>query len=337
MKLRHPRSKLTQYKEVSAPKRTFGRKLTQWIYLAILLSLVVYAIFYVGYQIFYFDQRGLVTVHHVVISSARGGRILKEAAGAGDHVRKGALLLRIASPNVCRRSADEKVIRELKMKNGFDGQKVRVFIQQRNTKRHELNRMQYQRSMELFSDNTARIRALQDALANLDGDIDVLRHEIKLRNDEIKKLSANNTLDDACRDELIRAPADGTIVSIQHRTYEVVQRSDPVMDFVKDDAPVLIHALFRNEYYESLSLGKKVQIRFPDKSFSKGRVIKIESTSVPFAVNTVRKNYAPARTRILAVIEPLDKKDVNLWKSFMEMEVEVKGWGKPKSVRSVEP
>jgi len=326
MKLRHPRRKLTQYKEGPAPERTLRSKVTQWIYLAVVLFVVAYVIYYIAYTMFYFNQRGLVVVNHVVISSVRGGRILKISVGAGDHVKKGALLLRIASPNSCRQNPDNKIIHELKIKNGLDRGKIRMLMQQRNSKKNELKKIQYQRSMELFSGNITRMRTLQDAILVLGGNIDLLRRGLRLRTAEIKKLSMNKALDAACQDEVIRAPSDGTVIAVQHKVFEVLQRTEPVMDFVKDDAPVYIHVTFNNKRYDDLSLGKEVQIRLPDGELGKGKIAEVKSTSVPFAVNEFARNYLPQRTRLMAMIEPLNRKDAKLWKSFIEMEVEVRGW-----------
>jgi len=325
MKLRHPKSNLSQFKEVSAPKRTFGSKLTQWIYLTVLLFLLAYIIYYIAYKIFYFDQRGLVVVNHVIIASKRGGRILKVPVVVGSHVKKGELLLLLDAPDICRQGASNKTIRELKIKNAFDREKIRALVERRNIKKNELRQMQYQQSMELFAGNHARIQSLQDILLTLGGNINGLRHGLKIRTAEIKTLFANKMSDAACQNEVIRAPSDGTIIAVQHKVFEVLQRTEPVMDFIKDGAPVYIHAVFNNKFYNALSLGKEVQIRFPNGDLGKGKIIEVKSTSVPFAMNENQK-YLPQRTRLLAIIKPLEKKESDLWKLFIEQEVEVRGW-----------
>ncbi len=325
MKLRHPRRKLTQFEDKPAPRRGWGRRLTQWAYLAVLLFLTLYAFFYVGYQLLYFNQRGRVVVHHVVIASARGGRILEEPHGVGACVKKGALLARVGSPFECRPSLGNRALRDLKVRNTLDAYKLRTLIEKRKLARTTLDGLRQRRAMELFGDSPGRIRALRDQIDDLDRDIALLRQTIRLRRAEIKEL-ASAPGGNGCEDELIRAPADGVIVAVERKADEVVQRATPILDFVPDHAPVEIRAIFKNNYYDDLTLGKQVKIRFPDGSKSLGQIVRIESTSVPFAMNHMRKNYIPERTRVLTIIRPLNDKDAMLWRAFMEMEVEVMGW-----------
>ncbi len=326
MRLRHPRRKLTQYKETPAPPWTWGRKLTQWAYLAVLLFLVAYAFYYVGYQMLYFNQRGRVTVQHVVIASARGGRILEEPFGVGACVKKGQLLARVGAPFDCRPSSGDRALRDLEVKNKVDRFRLRGLLDQRRLLLRQLREMKNRRALELFGDSPGGVRELEEKLRDLDGDILLLRRQIRLRTKEIGEIRALARGDHGCGPELIRAPSDGRIVAVERTANEVVMRSTPIMDFVPDDAEVEIRAIFKNDFLESLTLGKEVRIRFPDDSETPGRIYRIESTSVPFSWDHFRKNYIPERTRVLAVIRPLNRHDARVWKAFQEMEVEVMGW-----------
>ncbi len=331
MRLRHPRRKPTQSQELPPPRRSWGMRLTQWIYLSVLLLLGLYVLVYLGYRLLCFSERGWVSVRHVVIASARGGRILAEPHGVGACVRKGALLVRVGSPSECRPVVSgnrDRNLRELERRQALDAYKLRMLIEQRKLARAALDDARQWRAMELFSGRQGQMRTLRDRIAGLDRDIALLRQALRLRRTEIDQLNklAAVPAHAGCEDELIRAPADGVIVAVERKADEVVERATPILDFVPDHAPVEIRAVFRYDEYASLTLGRQVTIHFPDGSESQGRIVRIEATSAPFAMDRVRKNYELERTRVLAIIRPLSDRDAMLWRAFREMEVEVTGW-----------
>jgi len=326
MRLRHPRSKLTQFREAPAPPQTLGRKLTQWLYLGVLLFLVFYALYYVGYQFLYFSERGMVNVEHVVIASARGGRILEEPFGVGACVKKGQMLAKVGAPFECQRSSMDRILPELELKNRVDGFKLSGLRKQRRRLLQQLREMKDRRALELFGDSPGGVQELEKDIRDLDADILLLKEQIRLRAKEIGEIRRMAPGDRGCGPELIHAPSDGRIVAVERRANEVVMRSTPIMDFIPDDAKVEIRVIFKTDYLESLTLGKEVRLRFPDGNKGVGRIRRIESTSVPFSWNHFRKNYIPERTRVTAVIEPLNDHDAQIWKTFAEMEVEVMGW-----------
>ncbi|GEM_PF-3712670 len=325
MKLRHPKSAITQFGDSKAPARTWRSKFTQWIYFAIVGFIILYAIYYFVYMRFYFIQRGLVQVNHVVVASVRGGRILKIPVSVGEHVKKGRLLMRVDSPNDCRQGDGVGIVLALKGKNSLDRVKRDALKQQMKLKNNDLKRLRYRRSMELYSEQGIKLQALQDKLLALQGDIKLLNQQIAVRNKEIKRLSGLGVHHNGCSDEFVRAPADGTIIAINHAPFEVLQRTEPVMDFIKDNAPVSLIMTLNNDYYDSLTLNEKVDVYFPDGSVGKGFISKIQSTAIPFPIRD-SAHYLPERTRVLATIEPLESEDLNHWRAFNEVEVEVRGW-----------
>jgi multidrug resistance efflux pump len=325
MKLRHPESTITQFHDSKAPDRTWRSKMTQWIYLAIIAFILLYAIYYMVFANFYFLQRGLVQVDHVIVASQRGGRILGIPISVNQHVKKGALLMRVDAPNDCRQTIGNREIATLKTKNALDRIKRSSLKKQLEFKQQELKKVRYRRSMELFAESNINLQNLENDLFSLQGNIDLLSSQIALRNRAAKQLQGIGFNSAGCQDEFIHAPADGTVIAINHKTFEVLQPTEAVMDFIRDDASVHIISNFNNDDYKSLTVGEEVDVKLPDGSISKGLVSEIKSTSIPFPTEEVL-HYMPARTRILATITPLDAITLKQWQAFNEMEVEVTGW-----------
>jgi len=325
MKLRHPRNNLTQYKDEEPPKRSFSSYLTQWLYLAAIFIILGFIGYYIIHSIYYFNQRGMVLVNHIVISSARGGRILSQPVQVGQHVKKGDLLLRVASPNTCKKSLNDKKMADLKMQNSLNAMKMKMLIKNRTYKEKQLQKIRYQRSLELFSKSQMDAQSLQDELQNLSANIQLLRHGKVIRRQAIKDLAAIMLEDRDCMDEFVYAPENGTIVAVEHKVFEVLQRTEPCMDFIATDADVYIEAAFHNKYYNAVSMGEDVKIRLPDGELSQGVIKEIKSTSAPFAVQE-NNRYLQQRTRLLVVVKPANQQEAKRWKPFIEMEVEVRGW-----------
>jgi len=223
-----------------------------------------------------------------------------------------------------------KGLADLKMKNALDRVKKKQLLQTIKLKKYNLKLQSHRRSMELYANHTVNSQALKDELLALQTGVDLFNQQIYLRNQAMKKMSAVVYSNSGCQDEMVRAPADGIIITIKNKPFEVLQRTESVMDFIKNKAEVHITASFKNDYYDSLSLGEKVDVSFPDGSKSQGVISEIKSTSIPFPVQG-STHYLPDRTRIMATIDPLETKaseadQLDHWRLFNEMEVEVRGW-----------
>ena len=336
MRLRHPKPVLSHSNLADTGKPSLGSRITRWIYFSVLIALVLYIVWYAVFRFFYIDNRGLVEADRTRIASSRGGRILDLPAKNGDHVRKGELLARLKSPNDCDVPAVSKAqeetpeLRSLRRKQLSDRTQLRVLLQQRKEKKTRLQHMKYRHAMELSISGAASQRLkLEDDMLRIGGEIRSLRAMIPLRKKDIQHLQAMLKLGEispGCRDEVIHAPYNGTIVSKDHWPFEVMQRTEPIMDIIADDASVHIESYFRNDAFETLHIGMHLTVFFPDGSQSRAKVTAIKSTSLAFPNREFHDDYLPFRTRILAIIEPVDEADVVLWKQFNQMEVEVRGW-----------
>ncbi len=336
MRLSHPKPVLSHSNQADTGKPSLGSRITRWVYFSVLIGLLFYIIWYGVFRFFYIDNRGLVEVDRTRVASSRGGRILELTVKNGDHVNKGDMLARLKSPNDCDAPAVSKALEEtpelrsLRRKQLSDRTQLKVLLQQRKEKKTRLQRMKFRHAMELSISGVASQRLkLEDDMLRLGGEIRSLRAIIPLRKKDIQHLKAILKLaviKPGCRDELIHAPYKGTIVSKDHWQFEVMQRTEPIMDIIADDANVHIESYFRNDTFKTLSIGMDLTVFFPDGSESKAKVTAIKSTSLPFPNRGFHDDYLPFRTRILAVMEPVDEADVVLWKQFNQMEVEVRGW-----------
>ncbi len=336
MRIRHPKPVRSHSNLSDVGKPSLGSRITRWIYFSVLAGLVLYIVWYAVFRFFYIDNRGLVEADRTRIASARGGRILDLPVKNGDHVHKGELLARLKSPNACdapavsKAQAETPELRSLRRQQLSDRTQLRVLLQQRKEKKTRLQHMKFRHAMELsISGAASQQQKLADDLLQLGGKIRSLRAMIPLRKKEIQHLQAMLKLaviTPGCRDELIHAPYNGTIVSKDHWPFEVMQRTEPIMDIIADDASVHIESYFRNDVFETLHIGMQLTVFFPDGSESRARVTAIKSTSLAFPTRQFHDDYLPFRTRILVMMEPVDKTDIALWKQFNQMEVEVRGW-----------
>lgn len=336
MRLRHPKPILSHRSVENTTQLSRASRITRWLYFGVLIGLALYIIWYGVLKFFYVDNRGLVEIDHIRIASSRGGRILELPANVGDHVKKGALLVRLQSPNDCAPPQSSEVqpetpeLRSLRRKLLSDRTRLETLLQQRKDKQAQLRNMRFSHAMEL-SIGSVRLQSqkLEDDILRLDGEVRSLRTIIPAREKDIKHLEKVLLLgveQKGCGDEEIRALYDGTVLSKTHRQFEVVKRTDPIMDFIADDARVHIESYFRTDDFNALSVGLELMVIFPDHSKSRAKVVDIKSTSIPFPNREFHDSYLPFRTRILTILEPVDEKDIPLWKQFNRMEVEVQGW-----------
>lgn len=333
MRLRHPKPVLTHSHASDTAKPPFASRVTRWLYFTLLIVLLGYIIWYAMFRYFYIDNRGLVNVDRVRIASSRGGRILELPVKNGDHVKKGDLLVRLKSLNECvdltGKPAESAELRNLRQKLASDQVRLKNLYALRRTTKAEIEQMKFRHAMELSMREGSGTRELENELQRMNGDIRHLRSMIALRKKEIqhlKDLLGVSEVRPECHDELIYAPFDATVVSEDHLQFEVMQRTQPIMDIVADDAEVHIESYFKNDNFNSLQVGMQLTVFLPDGSESKGRIVSLQSTALALPSRGYHDNYIPYRTRVLAILAPMSKADAALWRQFNQMEVEVRGW-----------
>ncbi|MDQ6996371.1 MAG: HlyD family efflux transporter periplasmic adaptor subunit [Mariprofundus sp.] len=336
MRLRHPKPVLSHSQTADTAKPSLGSRVTRWLYFSVLFGLIGYIIWYGVFRFFYVDNRGLVEADRTRVASVRGGRILELPVQNGDQVKKGDLLVRLKSPADCATAivsedlAETPELRTLRRKQLSDRSRLNMLVRQRKAMKTRLGRMRYRHAMELsLSSSASQRQNLEDGLLRTSGEIRSLRAIIPVRKKDIQHLEEilkRKVIRPACLDELIHAPYDGKIVSKDHWRFEVMQRTEPIMDIIANDANVHIESYFSNDTFKTLSVGMELTVFFPDGSESKAKITDIKSTSLQFPARDFQDNYLPFRTRILATLEPVDDVAEAQWKQFNQMEVEVRGW-----------
>jgi len=335
VRLRHPKPILSHSQSADVADLSLGSRVTRWVYFIALFALLSYIVWYGVFRFFYIDNRGLVDVDRTRVAFSRGGRILELPVKDGDHVDKGDFLVRLKSPNDCAGSSLSGVLtetpelRKLRRKQMSDRSHLNALLQQRKEKKNQIHRMRYRRAMELSTGSSASRQKLEDDMLRLGGEVRSLRAIITLRKKDIQHLEnilKQGGVQPGCEDELIHAPYDGMIVSKNHWQFEVMQRTEPIMDIIADDANVHVESFFRNDAAKTLSVGMELTVLFPDGRESKAKIIVIKSTALQFTKRKFQNNYLPSRTRILTILEPASDMDIPLWKQFNQIEVMVRGW-----------
>jgi len=338
MRLRHPKPVLTHSNKSENGKPPLASRFTRWIYFGVLIFLLVYIVWYGFFSYFYINERGLVEVDRIEVSSTRGGRILELPVSTDDHVKRNDLLVRLKSPNDCASSQmaglnqPSPELRSLRFKQQADRAHLNRLYFESREKKTRLNGINLRHSMELSLNGSgaASRQKLEDDIQQLEGKKRELYQLIANRARLISKLVAlqKKGLTPSqlgCHDELIRAPYAGTIISKIHSVFEVMQRTETIMALIPKHASVRIEVYLRNDMYNMLKVGHEFSITFPDGQKSKSRIEKITSTSLPYPRRNIN-HYFPDRTRLLVILRPSDKADLPLWKKFNQLEVEVYGW-----------
>jgi len=315
---------------------TRASRWTRIVYFLALFGLAVYVLVYTVLNFFFINNRGLVEVDRVEVASVRGGRILELPVQSGDHVKRGDLLVRLKSPENCEvlvntgagKSTAE--LRSMRLKQLADRAQLKALQRIMKDSKSRLKDIDMRHAMELSlgSSGNAGRQSLESDLFKTSGEINSLKQMIAQRSRQINELVAllnQGVVDTGCEDELIRAPYAGTIVSKVHKKFEVMQRTQTIMDLMSDDADVYIESYLNNSSFNMINQGNELTVYFPDNQTSQARIRAVESTSLPFTKREF-SNYLPHRTRIRMTLEPADKADIPLWKQFNQMEVEVHGW-----------
>ena len=117
------------------------------------------------------------------------------------------------------------------------------------------------------------------------------------------------------------APMDGIIGRINFNPREVCYEQDNVMTIHRPDR-VCIKAYFYQEAVKDLKRGDRVTIKFPDGTKSIGMIENFYVSTYELPAE-FQKRYEPIERSILANVIPVEQDQVQQWKKFYKMNVEV--------------
>lgn len=123
-------------------------------------------------------------------------------------------------------------------------------------------------------------------------------------------------------ERFFRAPMDGVVTRIFIKSMETALRTEDIMTLHKDH-PAYIKTYFEQEDVNSFQVGDEFTVIFPDGSESVGvlRRFYISTYQVP---EEFQKKYESTTRAIAADIYPVNEEEMNKWKNFYKMSVEIR-------------
>ena len=325
MKLRNRKTYINTLPEGGPPENVRPR-ITQIIYYIILLSVVGYVIFIFASRYFYFKEKGFVEVEKTIISSSRGGKVLKLKASEGKKIDKNTLIAVIAATRVCQ-AADNTRQQKLAYDIGLNKARQGILNSEIQGLNRDLSTFSLRRALETGQNRLSSRESIKRLLAKKRAEAALLYRQIQLQKTQLaglEKQRATVRLPAECFNEVIKAPFDGIVHSVKRKINEFSARGASLMTLIADTAAVRIELYLDNDQLKYLQAGNIVTITFPDGVKGKAEIEKIYSSAYKFPERDW-VHYRPADTQVRVHLKPLNKRDAAVWKKYDRMEVTVRG------------
>jgi len=324
MKLRNRKSYITNLPEGSAPVNV-KPKITQIIYFAILGLIVAYLISIGIGRWFYLNARGQVEVEKTLISSTRGGHISSIKVIEGQHLQKGDLIVRIDALKQCV-PEENRPLQKLRLDIALNEQRIILL----KVKQAELDKLQrggeLRRALELERQSTGYGKQYWRDQNKLTSDLALTAKELELQQGQLTNMEKeirNQIVPAECRAEIIRAPFASRVQVVRRRVQEYAKRGEAIVILTRNQASVRIEAYFTEDELKYISLGKQIDVTFPDGVESVG-VVKAVYSSAYSVPEREWKGYRPLTSGIRVHLFPLNKSEKMNWKQYDRMEVRVR-------------
>jgi len=325
MKLRNRKTYMNTLPE-GAPPENVRPRITQIIYYLILLTVLGYVIYIFGARFFYFKEKGFVEIEKTIISSSRGGKILRLMSMEGQKINKKDLIAVIAPARHCQREDDGRL---QKMVYDIALNRVQLGILNKSiyALKNKLSDFSLMRALETGQQRQSERESMLRNLEKDKADAALLTGKIVLQKRQLASLTeaqGKSRLPADCYAEVIGAPFNGVIHSVKRKVSEFSARGAPLVTLIADKAPVRIESYLDNDQLRYLHRGNVVNIKFADGVRSKARINKIFSSA-----NEIPErdwvHYRPVETQVRVHLVPVSSKDAALWKRYDRMEVTVRG------------
>ncbi|HED17321.1 MAG TPA: biotin/lipoyl-binding protein [Gammaproteobacteria bacterium] len=324
MKLRNRKSYLTNLPEGSAPVNV-RPKITQIIYFSILGLIVAYIISIGIGRLLYLKAGGQVEVEKTLISSTRGGHISSLKVREGQHLQKGDLIVRIDAIKRCV-PEENRPLQKLRLDIALNEQRIILL----KAKQAELDKLQrggeLRRALELERDSVSYGKQFWRDQNKLTSDLVLTGRELELQHVQLKDMEKDmrsQIVPAECRDEVIRAPFAARVQVVRRRVQEFTKRGEAIVILTRNNAPVRIEAYFTEDELKYITLGKQIDVTFPDGVESSG-VVKAVYSSAYSVPEREWKGYRPLTSGVRVHLFPLNKGEEINWKQYDRMEVKVR-------------
>jgi len=324
MKLRNRKSYITNLPEGSAPV-SVKPKITQIIYFSILGLIVAYILSIGIGRWFYLNARGQVEVEKTLISSARGGHISSIGVIEGQHLKKGDLIVRIDPLKQCV-PEENRPLQKLRLDIALNEQRI-ILLKARQAELDKLQRGgELRRALELERQSMGYSKQFWRDQNKLTSDLALTARELELQQVQMKDMERevrNQIVPAECRAEVIRAPFASRVQVVRRRVQEFAKRGEAIVILTRNQASVRIEAYFTEDELKYISLGKQIDVTFPDGVESVG-VVKAVYSSAYSVPEREWKGYRPLTSGIRVHLFPLNKSEKMNWKQYDRMEVRVR-------------
>lgn len=338
-------------------KKNKVKKPINWdriVYIVLLFTALFFIAKYFYTKFALIEANGQVLFQNVSIRNPKDCRIIKYSVEPGTEVEIGDSLFTFMyenpemSPVSGYGSLDfamkvsgakdptwaEKKRFELKTKVKLTYSKLKELQGQLSSYKAQLQRIKNEVILDAMPRNRYedQLRKIQ----NLELEVDLAKSEIGILNQSIKDLDKFKST--AGSGEAIGSgngggnggnanlktfysPLKGTITKIDKQPFEVALKTEQILS-IHEPTHIFIKAFFEQEDLKSLKEGDIVDLEFPDGTKSQGIINRFYFATYRLP-EEFQKKYEPTTRSLSADIIPVDKRDLNTWKAYYKMSVEV--------------
>ena len=330
------------------------KKKVNWdrlIYLTALLVVLGIVLFVVGKSNLFIRGEGQVLFKKLEIQFTQDVQIIEFLKSEGDSVEVGDTLFRFYDENSVNQLVSPDASQTLKI---ISSDNLDWIIRERITteKKIELSKIQideynrltdatkYERQRiekEVYLDvypaakldvYTTRLIDYSSAIESANEEIiffkKYLKHLVLQEKLERSKIHQQNAIANNIQPVVLNAcisPVKGTITQIRKENFEVALESDVIMSIHKP-TNLYIKAFYNQEDVKHLHQGDVVDVRFPDGTESYGILQRFYSATYQLP-DEFQKKYEPTTRSIAADITPIDGMELQKWKPFYKLNVQV--------------
>ncbi|NTU41514.1 MAG: HlyD family efflux transporter periplasmic adaptor subunit [Nitrospirales bacterium] len=330
MKLRNVSSYVrisTEEEKQAGPAVRLVRKISKYAYFLFLLLIVVFVAMYFYGKSRFIEGEGQVHMQNVTLRAPMNLQVKKLFVREGEQLQQDRELMQYEQnlePDTTRfevgmpLNVRETMVstREKIRSAELEGEQLRAQLRDLKGERERLRSLQ---ALDIFF--TKEAKALDLRIAEAEKDISVSQNRIAANTRLLREVSGLR------RDYQVRVPAKGSIVSPLSgqvgRLYvsenELALRGEPLMS-ISTPSDVSIKGFFDTRYINYLSVGKRVDIIFPEGTESKGRITSFYISTFPLP-GELQKRFEPVHRSIVVDIAPVSPEDYRKWRSFYKLGV----------------
>lgn len=301
----------------------------KYLYFLLLLSIVAGVGYVLALRFLYFRGNGQVEIEKRILSSQKPGKVKVVYRAQGEEFSTGDVLAVIDLDRDCGQvappdSRPARLAHEIKRLQA----EHRVYRSKHSALKLEAPDAVLRRALEIGTTDSARRESeriqreqqrLKEKMALLAAEIEVKKIELAALETELAVTSGP-----ACELETIYAPFDGVVRHVTRKQDEFIDKGEPLMVVLPDQAEVAVDAYFDWKVLRFVDQGDTMTITFPDGSSGQGTVAGFASASTQAPVRD-RKNYVPVESKLLIHIIPQNDKDRLHWQQYDRMDVLVTG------------